>query len=184
MTKYLKQLEGMIEGWLKKVPHLPKGGQKWLAENVWWIALIGAIAYGISVLVSLSTLAYLSSTAYALYLVPGFGAWSTILTVVNLIFYVVLALLLALSIKPLKDMTKKGWTLLFMVLLVDIVALVIGSLLSFIQGISFSGTGVFAFTGLIFSLIFGGIFAAAVAYFLFEIRSHFAHVSKGAAKKN
>lgn len=184
MMKYIKQLEGIAEGWLKKVPHLPKGGQKWLAENIWWIALIGAIVYGISVLITFSTIYYLQ---YAIvntsYLVPGFATWTLIAAIEAIVFNIAAGLLLALSVNPLKAMTKKGWTLLFMVFLVNLVALVVGAVLGLIQGITFSGTGVFAFTGFIFSLIFGAIFAAIAAYFLFEIRSYFAHVTKGATKQ-
>jgi hypothetical protein len=31
----LKNLETMVASWYKGVPHLPKTGQKWLAENAW-----------------------------------------------------------------------------------------------------------------------------------------------------
>ena len=178
--KYIKKLEALVEGWLKKAPHLPKNVQKWLAENVWWIALIGAIAYGISILVGLSTLAFLGSVSNTLYYVPGFATWTAITTVLNLVFAVLIGLLLAMSVNPLKAMTKKGWTLLFTVLLVNIVNVVISLVISFAKSLTLSG--LLGIGGLIFGLIFSAIFVAIAAYFLFEIRSKFAHTTKAAKK--
>lgn len=181
MMKYVRKLEAMAEDWLKKVPHLPKNGQKWLAENVWWIALIGAIAYGISIIVGLSTLAVLvAPPAYYAYYVAGpvFSGWAIVTTTIGLLFNLLAGLLLAISVSPLKEMTKKGWTVLFMLLLVNAVALVVTTLLNLIGNF-----GILAFVGVLFSLVFGAIFLSIAAYFLFEIRSYFAHTTKGAKKK-
>lgn len=185
MHGYLKKLESLIEGWLAKVPHLPKNAQDWLAKNVWWVALIGAIAYGITVLVALGAISYLGAPApnYT-YFVPGYAAWSVTFALIQVLFSVVVGGLLAFAVQPLRAQTKKGWTLLFFVLLVGIVELVVNSLLGFVRAVTFGGAGIFALSDLLFTLLFGAIFAAVAAYFLFQIRSHFAHVTKGAKKKS
>lgn len=181
--KYIKKIERVVEGWLKKAPHLPKSGKQWLAENVWWIALVGAIVYAISIMVGLSTLAFLGSinSVSSFYYVPGFTTWTAITTVFNLVFAISIGVLLALSVNPLREMTKKGWTLLFIVLLINIINIVVSAVLSFAQAVSVSG--VFGIGGLMVSLLFGAIFAGVVAYFLFQIRPLFAHTTTAAKKK-
>ncbi len=39
----LQKLEATVGEWYKGMPHLPKNGQRWLAENAWWLVLIGVI---------------------------------------------------------------------------------------------------------------------------------------------
>lgn len=162
----LAKIEQMIEKWLKAIPHLPKSGQRWLAENVWWIALIGAILSGISVLVLLNTIRELTSPVsfYGYVLTSTFTGWEIFISIVSAVFVIVTGLLLALAVKPLRAIEKKGWTLLFIVSLVEAVNVVLGAVLSL---------SVFGF---ITQVIFGAIGFAIGIYFLFEIRGHFAHI--------
>ena len=39
----VRKIEKTMAGWYGNVPHLPPNIQKWLADNVWWLAGIGAI---------------------------------------------------------------------------------------------------------------------------------------------
>ena len=46
----IHKLENMIEGWLKPLPHLPTQWRKWLADNLWWITLVGVVLSVIGVI--------------------------------------------------------------------------------------------------------------------------------------
>lgn len=174
----LQKLETMVAGWVKNVPHLPAGGQKWLATNVWWIVLIGAIVTGISLLFAIAglfTLIALLSAVSSVYYVAGAGVTglSILGAVVALVFAIAQGLLLALAVKPLKDRQKKGWVILFAGWLLNIVSIVLSAILSF---------SVFGF---ISGILFGAIGIAISGYFLFEIHGQFAHVKtvKASTKK-
>lgn len=171
----INKLEATVAGWVKNVPHLPVAGQKWLAQNVWWIALIGAIASGVAALFSLtaafgalaiigsaSSIYYVSSTALTMSIVSGF---------VSLAFLILEGIVLAVAVKPLRALQKKGWVLLFLTLLINLASSVVTAVLSFSVG------------GFIVGLIFGALWSAVGAYFIFEIRGQFAHTTKAAAKK-
>ena len=67
----LHKLEDTIEGWLKPLPHLPEDWRKWIANNSWWITLIGVIISAFGIL----------GLAYALMIaISFFGAVSSFLT--------------------------------------------------------------------------------------------------------
>jgi hypothetical protein len=170
-----KKLEAMAEGWLKNAPHLPLNGQKWLAQNVWWIALIGAISTGLGLIFGIFALIALLAPPVYVYYVPLVivSGWAIASAVIALVFYIIHGLLLAFSVKPLKDMQKKGWVLLFIALLAQVLNVVIMALLNLFS---------VNIAGFFFSLIFSAIGIVIGAYFLFEIRSQFAHTTKTAKK--
>ena len=171
----LTKLERTILGWLKNVPHLPVGVRTWLGENVWWIAIIGAAASGISALVMLvklfDGLAALSSPFVSFFVSTSFVVWLVVGAAVSLVFMAVNCLLLALSVNPLKARQKKGWTLLFIVWLVGLVSVVVSAALTL------NALGVFT------TLIFGAIGLAISGYFLFEIHGEFAQVQQSRGVK-
>lgn len=171
----ITKLENLVAGWTKNVPHLPAAGQRWLGQNVWWIVLIGTILTGIGVLFSINgifqtinLLNTFNSTIYGYYAVANISAMTVVAAVVALAFSIAMGLVMALSIKPLQLMQKKGWTLLFVSWLIEAIAVVVNAIL---------GLSVFGF---IFAVIFGAIFLAISGYFIFEIRGQFAHVTKTA----
>jgi hypothetical protein len=163
MTKF----EDTIGGLLKPIPHLPTAGQKWIAENVWWIILVGVILSGISVLVSIggifTALAFLgAATSYfGYYGVQSYTGWWVLASVISLLFMIAVVVVSAISISPLKAMKEKGWSLLFLTLLISAVEIVVSVLVNF------------TVVGFIFGIIFGAIGLAISAYFLYEIRSYF-----------
>jgi hypothetical protein len=176
--EFINKLETTVAGWVKNLPHLPPAGQKWLGQNVWWIALIGAIASGIAVLVSLFGLLLGGVAASYVYVIdPGFATWVLISSVVALVFTVLKGLVLAVAVQPLKAMQKKGWVLLFIGWLIQAVAVVVGAILSL------------SVIGFIGSILFGAIGLAITGYFIFEIHGQFAHsprvtkVAKTSTKK-
>jgi len=169
------KLENLVLGWVKGLPHLPQAAQKWLATNVWWIALVGAILTGISLLISLGTLftavSILGTVAASYYAASSFTTWTIVTALVSLAFTIGQGLLLAVAVQPLKALQKKGWVLLFLSWILGIIALVVNAVLT-LNPFSF-----------IFAVIFGAVWVAISGYFLFEIHGQFAHVSKSTGVK-
>jgi hypothetical protein len=163
----ISKLETTVASWYKSMPHLSEAGRKWLAENVWWIALVGVIL-GVLGIWGILTILFFTSAV-----LTGFGGiagaavtgvlW--IATFVGLLFSVLDLVLTGVAINPLKAQLKKGWTLLFVVLLINVASAVVG----------------FLFKYNLIELIWSLLTSAAVGYFLFEIRSHF--VAARTAKK-
>ncbi len=156
----IKKLESTIEGWLKPLPHLPANIKKWIANNIWWLDLVGVILIiltGIplisAILLSLGATAFFwSANIVAL---TGFAIFATFS---SLAFLAVSLVIMILAVKPLKALKKKGWDYLFIGLLVSCVSVIFTALSSF-------------------SSLFGGAIGVAIsAYFLFEIRSYFVAV--------
>jgi len=165
----ITKFEDTIGGLLKPIPHLPTAGQKWLAENVWWIILVGVILSGISVLTTIggifTALAFLgAATSYfGYYAVQSYTGWWVLASVISLLFMIAIVVISAISINPLKAMKKKGWDMLFLTLLISAASIVV----SLIVNITSIGVG------FVFGIIFGLIGLAIGAYFIYEIRSYF-----------
>ena len=174
--EFLTKLERTVLGWLKSVPHLPANIQKWLGDNVWWFAIIGAVLGGIGLLglvVALfGNLSTLSSPFVSYYASSTFITWVIMKTIVALIFAALEVALLAFAITPLKEKQKKGWVLLFAVWLLGAVSVVVNAVLT-LNPFSF-----------ITNIIFGAQWLAVTAYFLFEIHRQFAHVERSAGVKS
>ncbi|HEY8992324.1 MAG TPA: hypothetical protein VIM37_00560 [Candidatus Microsaccharimonas sp.] len=176
MMEFISKLEKVVLGWAKNVPHLPAAGQKWLGANIWWIALIGAIVSGIAFLfaiIALFTLISLIGAVSSTYYIAGsnYTSLSILNAAVSLVFLVANGLLLAFAVKPLQNMQKKGWVLLFMTLLVEALSVVVNAVLSF------------SVAGFIIGILFGAIGLAIGAYFIAEIHGQFAHAPKATIKK-
>lgn len=161
------KLEKTVADWYKGMPHLPSGGQKWLADNVWWIVIIGVVlsAFGLFGIISLLFLAGAGLTLAGGAIGSGYGAAAgaalggllIITSLISLAVYIVELVLMVMAISPLKAHKKLGWDLLFIVTLINVASIVV--------------TGLIAMN--IFSIFWGLVWAAVGAYFLFEIRSHF-----------
>jgi len=163
----VKQLETLIENWLKPLPHLPNDIQKWIANNVWWITLVAAFGSAIATLMALSGIfAYMSFVGNASNYV-GFYAVSSYATgwiwsaVVSLAFLAISTVLLSKAVTPLKEHRRWGWDLMFIILL-------IGAAQAFLSAV-FS----FSFFEFIFGVIFSALGLTISAWLLFGIRSYF-----------
>ena len=160
----LHTLEKTIADWYKNVPHLPKGGQKWIAENVWWITLIVVILGVFGVFSLFTVIAGLSvlTAGYGAYggyatVAAGLGGLALAAAWVSLAALAASTVVLAFAVSPLKTHGKKGWDLLFLSEVIYFALGVIGAVISF----NFAG-------------IIGPVIGAAIGfYFLFEIRSYF-----------
>jgi hypothetical protein len=172
------KLEKTVAEWYKAVPHLPKGGQKWLADNVWWIVVIGVVLSVLG-LFSILSLLFLAGAGLALAGGATGGAYGSavgaalggvvlISVIVSLAVYVIELILMAMAISPLKNHKKKGWDLLFLVALINVLSIVVTGLL----GMNF------------FSIIWGLLWAAVGGYFLFEIYGHFGGAKNVSEKKS
>lgn len=154
-------LEKKLDELYSKGPvHLPKGGQKWLADNAWWIVLVGAVLSLLSILTSWQAIASFSALSNSLagsygYYALGYNAgywW------VMLIATVIETVLLFMAFQKLKEHKKDGWNLLFYVSLVSIVSVILAGLVS----------------GTLVSMVLGAALGALISwFFLFEIRKYF-----------
>jgi hypothetical protein len=165
------KLEKLISGWYAGMPHLPENGRKWLAKNVWWIALVGVIAgaMGLLMFITLTFFAGVFLTAYAGVAGAALVGAGAIAAFFSVILSLVALVLTAMAIAPLKAGKKRGWTLLFITALLNVLSIGITLLCTFN----------------LFNAIWNLLFAALGAYFLFEIRSYFSGAvvaSKSAAK--
>lgn len=165
-------LEATIGGWYEKMnlPHLPKEAQKWLANNVWWLALVGAIlsVLGLLAIVPLFLLS-LSITTIAVGAVGavGYSGIFWLSALISVVSYVATTVLLFMAVNPLKTKAKRGWQLLFWSYLINFGLAVVSNLV------------VLNIVSVITSLIG----AAIAGYFMYEIRGYFGAHHKVDAKK-
>ena len=170
----INKLEKTVLGWVKNVPHLPVSVQKWLAVNVWWIALVGAILSGLATLfalIGLSTLLSLIGSVSSTYYVTGtLSNWAIVSSAISIVFLALVTLVYALAVKPLQNRQKKGWVLLFLSWIINGISVVVSSVLSM------------SVVGFIIGIMFGAIYLAISGYFIFEIHGQYAHVPIKAKK--
>lgn len=144
--------------------NLPVNGRKWLADNVWWIALVGGI------LSLWGAWSYWQVAHYASDLVnwanqisQTYGGSTTVNTI-GFTWYLVLAAMAAqaalflLAFQQLKVHKKSGWNLLFYASYVSVLT---GVFYLFVSGYGFGN-----FIGMVIGTLIGW-------FFLFQIRSYF-----------
>lgn len=158
----LRKLEGIVTSWYKGMPHLPENFRKWLADNIWWLVLIGVVLSLFVIIPAFGVLLFGGAVLTSVYGAQSMYNGGVFVWALFALMFVVADLVLsALAIGPLKVHRKLGWSLLFLVALLNILSTV----LTFIANFSFGG------------LLFGLIGAAIGGYFLFEIRDHFGVVA-------
>ena len=171
----LGKLEKTLLKWIQNVPHLPEVARKWLGDNMWWIALVGAILTAIGILFSIigliGAVSIIGTVAASYYAASTFTSWAIVTGLVGLAFSVAQGVLLATAVKPLQLKQKKGWVLLFATWLVGVLSVVVSSILSLNP------------LGFILGILFGAIWIAISGYLLFEIHGQFAHVEKSKGVK-
>lgn len=157
----MQQLAGLEDGlntFFKGLPHLPKEWRHWLADNVWWLVLIGVVlgAFGILGLVPVVLGISIFTGIVA---GPAAGALVIITGIVNMAVLVVSVVLEAMAVTPLKAKQKKGWDLLFLVSLVAFAGSVLNAIIT-------------GNIGHILGLLVGTLIGL---YLLFEVRMYFVH---------
>ena len=163
----VNKLEKTLLEWYSKAPHLPENVRTWLAENAWWLVIIGVVLSVLGLL-SLVSVLFLASAGLSLAGVAAGGAYGAaagvalggvllVTTLFSAALFVVEVVLLGMAISPLKSHKKRGWNLLFYVALLNAVVTVVVHVLSFD----------------LVGLVWGLLWAAVGAYFLFETRNYF-----------
>ncbi len=158
------KLEQTIATWYKSLPHLPENGRKWLATNVWWLTLIGVIlsALGLLGLLFGTLLVGVFFTGVAGVAGAALGGLLFFGALVTVVLGGISVVLGGMAITPLKAMQKKGWTLLFILMLIEAASMVVSN------GLSYN----------IMALVWGLLWAAVGGYFLFEIRDYYKEAKK------
>lgn len=158
--KQIGKLEFLLASWYGRLPHLPEKGRRWIADNCWWIVLVGVILLSLNILGVLGILlagTMLLSVAAGVY-GAMLGGVVALLALVWIALYILTTVLLAMAVGPLKLHKKRGWKLLFLVTAISVI-------------VEISYVFVSADVG---SFIGSMIGTAVGAYFLFEIREYFA----------
>lgn len=154
----LSGLENSLATLFKGLPHIPRDWRHWLADKAWWLALIGVVIGCLAILgfmpVTLGITIFTGITHG-----PAAGALVIITSIVNMAVLVVSIALEGMAITPLKARRKRGWDLLFLVILVTFTGAVLNTLIT---------GNVDHIIGLIIGTLIG-------LYVLFEVRMYFVH---------
>lgn len=155
--EHLRKLEIIVTGWFKDLPRLPKEVTSWIAHNIWWIVAVLAIlgALGVIGAIGVTFFAGALLTIAAGPIGAVVGGVAMIVVLISFALTVISLVIAGLAIKPLKLMQKRGWELLFLLIVIEVASLVLSL--------------VFNFAGALWGLIW----AALGAYILFEIKSYF-----------
>jgi hypothetical protein len=158
----ITKLEATLAEWYKGIPHLPKKGRDWLRANIWWIVLIWAIVDAFAVVMTIigSFLTALGLTVFGGVVGAFIAGPFVIIQLLGVAATLVEAVLLFMAVNPLQAHVKRGWRLVFIALLISAALAVINQIGQVL---------VFNIVGLLWGLLW----AAALGYFLFEIRDEF-----------
>jgi hypothetical protein len=168
--KSLEKLENRISDWLKPLPQLPVTARKWIATNAWWIMLIGVILSAVSTIFMIFgvfaaiPLMTVTTSTYGYYASPAYSGWYFVSLIISTLFMIMTVAIMAMSVTLLKGEQKRGWTLLFWVLILRAVAVVVAAILT---------CSLMSFIG---EILWGAVGLVIGAYLLFEIRSYFVKV--------
>lgn len=160
---------GGLEKWLDETFHLkapfqlPVGVSSWIANNSWWLVLVGAVLSVLGVLSAYNTINYVNDTTQML---GAYGASTALVgQSVNMLYVsmassAIAAVLLFMAYPKLKAHQKAGWNLVYYNYLLN-------------AGLSLVASALFATATIVFSLIGFVIGFAIGAFILFQIRGYF-----------
>ena len=172
----ITKLERTVLHWFKAVPHLPRGVQHWLGDNIWWITVLVAIVTGLATMGNIFTLlgnqSVIESGSISYYASTSFLVWANVIATINLVFNALTTVILAFAVVPLREKQKKGWVLVFLTLLLAVVSTVVGAIMT--QNV----------IGFVSRILFEGQFIVVGDHLLFEIHGEFAHVERSKGVKS
>ncbi len=170
----LAKIENKLASLLKPIPALPDNVKKWLSKNLWWIVLImvGLMIRGIistifnifDVLDTINQVNKFNSPAWgSFYRAPAVysGIWISKQSLSLLAFSIFSTIVYGMAILPLRDGKKKGWDMLFFMLLASGAWMILANIINF------------SFLFFIPAIIFGAVAFAAGAYLLIQLKSYF-----------
>lgn len=155
----LSRIEQQIASWYAAAPHLPENARAWLRRNCWWMVLVLVTLAAIGILgpILLSFIFSLFTTTVGGVYGAALGG-AVLVAVVLYLFGTLIGIVLgAAAVVPLMHSKRRGWVLLFIILLIWFAEAVIDFILH-------HGLGGF---------VQNVLFLAMYGYFLFEIRMYF-----------
>lgn len=153
----LASIEQSLSKLFKDLPHLPKGLTDWLADNAWWLVIIGVVLGVFGAFGALSALLLLGPV-YAVFVGGLFdGGMLMLASLISIVALVATIAVEVMAIQPLKVKRKRGWDLIFLSSLISFAGSVLSSLI----------------LGNISSILWAVIGTAIGLYILFELRGHF-----------
>lgn len=171
MKEQINKMSDLIEKWLKPLPHLPNVFVKTLAENLWWIIIVGIVFTAMAVFSSIGAIAIALGAAnrinsvLGVYATPVNLAPTVIMSIVSAVFMVASVAILGIAVAPIKSLSRKGWNLLFIGMLLNAVYIVILAVMA-------------GWLGFLPTLIGGALGIAITAYLLNEIKDQFKKTAK------
>lgn len=155
----IHKLEMTAAQWFKNAPRMPAETTNWIARNMWWIVgvliLLGAL--GVIGTIAITFFAGALLTAAAGPVGAAISGIAMVAVLISLAFALVTLVIAGMAVKPLQHMKKRGWDLLFLLLVIEVASLAVTLVLTFN----------------IFSVLWGLLWVALGAYVLFEIEKHF-----------
>lgn len=159
MKRDFERVVVKVAAFYRHAPRLPTAAKEWIARNVWWIVLIGAIIGGLGALsLALITLFGGIFLAGAVFLFTAkFGGLALLISVLLVAALLANTIVLIMAIIPLKTQARKGWNLLVVSLTLNLAVAVLTivlkqDLVPFIWNVLWVGIG---------------------GYLLFEIQEYF-----------
>lgn len=145
---------------------MPEGGRTWIANNVWWLALVGGVVSLLAAWNAYQATRYVNQWgALVDELARQYGT-STLGSSFGFTYYIALAamaaqgVLMLMAFQKLKAHQKAGWNLMFY-----------SSLISLVMGVLYLFTPYYGVTSMI-----GVVIGVAIGWWiLFQIRAKFAH---------
>lgn len=175
----IHKIEDTMKDWFKGLPPLPEGGREGLAKVFPWIALVFGIlqllaAWGlwsltrtVDVLNTYVNTYYQAATGTTAHI--GLSSTDKMVIYVGLLVLLVDAVILLLAFSPLSKRLRRGWDLLFLSALINLVYAVVSI---FINGRGFM------------SFIFSLLASALGFYLLFQVKGKYGSSAHHAAPKH
>lgn len=168
MMQYLSSIEDTVAGWYKNFPQPPRVFKRWLVDNVWWVIVINVFLGTLGLLATVKD-ASMSGINFSLTLPGIFSTMDQAAASITFLIALVVVILNAVAISPLRNKYKIGWKLLFAALILSVLSLAIGVVLTFDVG----------------AFISGAISSVIVGYLLFSFRDQYVvHSIKSSSKKS
>jgi hypothetical protein len=157
-------LEKWVDQTVKQLPQIPENGRNWLADNAWWLALLGGVLSLWALWGAWQASQYANQIGLwadqigRAYGVPTTSSQLGVMWYVALAAIAVQAVFMFLAFQALKEHKKSGWNLLFY-----------SSLVSVVVGLAYLFVPAYGVGSLI-----GMLLGTAIGwYVLFNVRSHF-----------